>query len=90
LREKTRNLPIQSKTDTLPSMPLFEFFCEDCEENSELLVRSGNGSSEECSHCGSTRLEKQLSRVTPMGGSAEANLSAGECTGNPGACGMCN
>lgn len=69
-------------------MPIYEFHCADCEKNSELLVRSSDWSDEECPHCGSGRLVKQLSTFAPAtpAGSAAA---APQCTGNPGACGLC-
>lgn len=40
-------------------MPLFEYVCQDCQHDCELLIRGGEVP--ECPECGSRRLEKQLS-----------------------------
>ena len=71
-------------------MPIYEFHCADCERNSELLVKSRDWSDEACPHCGSDQLVKQLSTFAPATaeGGGEAPLPP-QCTGNPGACGMC-
>ena len=72
-------------------MPIYEFHCVDCERDSELLVRSADWSSESCPHCGSGQLVKQLSTFAPAGpAGAEMPPMPQQCTGNPGACGMCN
>lgn len=58
-------------------MPLFTFICQDCGAETEILVRGE--SAPECPKCGSTRLEKQMSRF--------AALSA---TSTDPACGPCS
>ncbi len=68
-------------------MPIYEFQCTDCDKPSELLVRSSDFSGEKCPHCGSDRLSKQLSTFAPST-PAQSELPP-QCTGNPGACGMC-
>src|SRR5882724_506682 len=67
-------------------MPIYEFHCEKCGKESELLVRSAKWEGTPCPHCGSTRLEKKLSVFAssgPAGGPEPA------CTGTPRSCGMC-
>jgi putative FmdB family regulatory protein len=67
-------------------MPIYEFHCEKCERDSEVLVRSSDWKGTECPHCGSTRLTKKLSVFA----SASAGASeAPTCTGTPSSCGMC-
>lgn len=52
-------------------MPLFEYLCRNCEKQSEILVR--NDEMPECAYCGSTRLEKLLSRFAPVSAGADAS-----------------
>ncbi|PWU14766.1 MAG: hypothetical protein C5B50_16735 [Verrucomicrobia bacterium] len=42
-------------------MPIYEFYCEKCERESEILVRSSNWRGARCPHCGSAKLSKKLS-----------------------------
>jgi len=49
-------------------MPIFDFHCQSCERNFELLVRSSDVPV--CPACGSTALEKQISAPPPSGKSA--------------------
>jgi putative FmdB family regulatory protein len=67
-------------------MPIYEFHCDECEKDSEVLVRSSEWKGTTCPHCGSKRLEKKLSVFASAGSGAEAMP---ECSGNPGACGRC-
>lgn len=46
-------------------MPIYDYNCQACGQPFEALVRSG--SSPACPHCGSTALEKCLSRIAPAG-----------------------
>lgn len=46
-------------------MPLFDYHCPQCQADFELLVRASTVPS--CPHCGSTTLEKCLSRIAPAG-----------------------
>ncbi|GAB5405282.1 MAG: zinc ribbon domain-containing protein [Aureliella sp.] len=41
-------------------MPLFEYHCNECQTDVELLVRN-EIEDIQCSHCGSRKLEKQMS-----------------------------
>jgi putative FmdB family regulatory protein len=69
-------------------MPIYEFHCEACRKDSELLVRSSRWKGTKCPHCGSTKLEKKLSTfaAAPQGGGG-GDLPP--CQGGSGACGMC-
>lgn len=67
-------------------MPIYEFHCEKCEKDSEILVRSSNWKGAKCPHCGSTKLEKKLSVFASASGAAG---EAPTCTGTPSSCGMC-
>jgi putative FmdB family regulatory protein len=61
-------------------MPLYEYLCEACGTNLELLVRGGE--QPKCSECGSDRLAKQLSaRAAPVvGGSSLPMQQGGNCS----------
>jgi len=51
-------------------MPIYEFHCEQCERDSEILVRSPDWKGTKCPHCGSSKLDKKFSTF--------ASASAGE------------
>jgi putative FmdB family regulatory protein len=62
-------------------MPLFDYACHDCGEQSEQLV---SGSTEpKCPECGGTHLSKQLPIVAApsrgLGDGPSRNPSAGSC-----------
>jgi len=65
-------------------MPIYEFHCEQCAKDSEILVRSSNWQGTKCPHCGSTKLAKKFSTFASAnaGGGAEAP----SCS-SPGGCG---
>lgn len=74
-------------------MPLFEFHCNACGKDVEILVRSADWKGTECPSCGSTRLVKKLSvfAATPSSSPSPSMPcgmppGAGGCCG--GACGM--
>jgi len=69
-------------------MPIYEFHCDKCERDSEILVRSSDWTGTECPHCGSTKLAKKFSTFASSvagGGATEAPA----CSGVPRSCGMC-
>jgi putative FmdB family regulatory protein len=67
-------------------MPIYEFHCEKCEQDSEVLVRSSNWKGAKCPHCGSTRLAKKLSVFASSGGAVS---EAPACSTGSGSCGCC-
>lgn len=69
------------------AMPLYEFRCQACEKESEVLVRSSDWKGTKCPHCGSVKLEKKLSVFASGSGQEEMPLPA--CSGNPSSCGRC-
>jgi len=69
-------------------MPIYEFHCEQCEQDSEVLVRTSDWKGAKCPHCGSTRLEKKLSTFasSTAGGSEPSSCGAGSGGGGGGCC----
>ncbi len=51
-------------------MPLYDFRCEDCHKEMELLLMSSK-ETPVCSHCGSTRITKQVSAHSAASGLSE-------------------
>ena len=66
-------------------MPIYEFHCDECEKDSEVLVRSSRWEGTPCPHCGSKKLAKKFSTFA----SASAGGEAPSCSGVPKSCGMC-
>ncbi len=65
-------------------MPIYEFHCEKCERDSEILVRSTDWKGTTCPHCGSAKLAKKLSVF------ASANAGGSDApSGNGGGGGCC-
>jgi putative FmdB family regulatory protein len=67
-------------------MPLYEFRCDDCEEEFEKLVRSASAVSEvNCPSCGSPKVIKRMSSFaaayggsrSPYGSSSSSECSTG-------------
>lgn len=46
-------------------MPLYDYHCESCQAEFELLVRASSVPT--CPHCGSTDLARAVSRIAPAG-----------------------
>lgn len=72
-------------------MPLYEYQCRKCEQNFELLVRMDQAPGQ-CPHCGSTRLERQLSTFAPQSAEGAGNRMArpaGGCGGPACQMGLC-
>ncbi len=63
-------------------MPLYEYRCEECDHNFEILQRLGDGSNGlSCPSCGEERLAKQFSTFAanaPQGATA-APMPSGGC-----------
>jgi putative FmdB family regulatory protein len=71
-------------------MPIYEFHCEQCGRDSEILVRSADWKGTTCPHCGSVRLVKLFSvfASSGSGGDAEApSCSSGSGSGCSCCCG---
>lgn len=67
-------------------MPIYEFHCNDCGQENEVLVRSSHWEGTPCPDCGSTHLTKILSTfAASVAGGGEAP----SCSGVPSSCGMC-
>ncbi len=64
-------------------MPLYDYSCQQCGQQSELLV-SGN-SQPECPHCGSSRLSKMLPIVAAPTRSTATSVASGPPAGSCGA-----
>lgn len=67
-------------------MPIYEFHCDDCACDSEVLVRSTDWKGTKCPRCGSAKLEKKLS---VFASSASGEASGPSCSGQPTSCGKC-
>jgi putative FmdB family regulatory protein len=70
-------------------MPIYEFHCEKCDRDSEILVRSSRWKGAKCPHCGSTKLEKKLSVFASSSSAGAADACAVSPTGKRGGCGCC-
>jgi putative FmdB family regulatory protein len=66
-------------------MPLYEFGCEECEKDFELLVPGTNWRGTACPHCGSKKLTKKLSVFAAQ--NASASSPAPQACARPGGCG---
>ena len=69
------------------SMPIYEFHCEKCERDSEILIRAKDWKGTKCPHCGSVKLTKKLSVFASATGGGTGGAPA--CEGNSGSCGCC-
>ncbi|MAL86338.1 MAG: hypothetical protein CMI23_08310 [Opitutae bacterium] len=71
-------------------MPIYEFNCEDCNKDSEILVRSSEWKGHtNCPSCGSVKLEKKLS-VFAASTSEGSSVEIPPCSGMPSSCGRCS
>jgi putative FmdB family regulatory protein len=67
-------------------MPIYEFHCEKCERDSEILVRSSHWKGTTCPHCGSTKLTKKLSVFAAAGADGNDATSCDSRGGGGGSC----
>jgi putative FmdB family regulatory protein len=67
-------------------MPIYEFHCDKCGADNEILVRSSKWEGTPCPKCGSKKLAKKLSVFASSVASEAASPS---CSGTPRSCGMC-
>ena len=68
-------------------MPIYEFHCGKCEQDSEILVRSKEWAGTECPHCGSTQIEKKFSTFASSTAGATAPAKAKGKGGGGHCCG---
>jgi len=68
-------------------MPIYEFHCEKCERDSEVLVRSSDWKGTACPHCGSTKLSKKFSVFASAAGEGPSTQPLGGGNGGGGCCG---
>ena len=66
-------------------MPIYEFHCEKCERDSEILVRSSDWKGTACPHCGSKNLSKKFSVFASAGSGGNDSPSCD--SGGGGCCG---
>lgn len=66
-------------------MPIYEFHCNSCHKDSEILVRSIQWKGTPCPHCGSTQMAKKLSVFAAT--TSSSGDAGGECA-YPGACSL--
>jgi len=78
-------LELRPQVGIIGLMPIYEFHCEKCERDSELLIRSSSWKGSRCPHCGSSKLSKKLSVFAASGAPAAPAKAAGGCGG--GGCG---
>ncbi|HLX71895.1 MAG TPA: zinc ribbon domain-containing protein [Verrucomicrobiae bacterium] len=69
-------------------MPIYEFHCEKCGRDSEIIVRSSDWKGTRCPQCGSAKLEKKFSVfASANGGSGDgASCESGGGGGGGGCC----
>ncbi len=65
-------------------MPLYEFVCQQCSREQELLVRDEQ--LQQCEFCGSTRLTKLLSVPAAHSSENRVNQRPSKQPGQPGPC----
>ena len=53
-------------------MPIYEFHCDQCDRDSEILVRSAAWKGTKCPHCGSSKLDKKFSTFASAGAGESA------------------
>ncbi len=67
-------------------MPIYEFHCEKCGADSEILVRSADWQGTKCPHCGSAKLDKKLSTFASAGAGNNTSASKKSGGGRSGGC----
>ena len=67
-------------------MPIYEFHCDKCGRDSEILVRSSDWSGTKCPHCGSAKMDKKFSTFAAAGGGTSATGAGGTSAPRGGGC----
>jgi putative FmdB family regulatory protein len=70
-------------------MPIYEFHCEKCGRDSEIIVRSSDWKGTKCPQCGSTKLEKKFSVFASANGGGDAPSCESGGGGGGGGCCAC-
>jgi len=70
-------------------MPIYEFHCNACAHDSEILVRSTDWQGTKCPHCGSPKLAKKFSlfAAATTGGGGDSGSCETSGGGGGGCCG---
>jgi putative FmdB family regulatory protein len=71
-------------------MPIYEFLCQKCGAESELLIRTSRWKGTPCPKCGSTKLAKKLSVFASGGAGAKSEPASCGSGGGHGCCGKCH
>lgn len=72
---------------TTTAMPIYEYRCQKCGKESEILVRN-SAEKPPCPHCGSKRLDKQFSIFAASGKPGGEHVHTGPgCACHHGGCG---
>jgi putative FmdB family regulatory protein len=80
-------LELYHRRNKILTMPIYEFHCEKCGKDSELLVRSSDWAGSECPHCGSAKLSKKFSVfASSSSGEAGSATACGTGSGGGGCC----
>jgi putative FmdB family regulatory protein len=66
----------------VPNMPIYEYACQECGKEFELLVRSDTVPA--CPQCQTTHLEKKLSVFATSATESQARAAPGPCAACPG------
>lgn len=64
-------------------MPIFEYRCQDCDNEFEKLVFRSDETDIECPSCRSKKVAKKMSVASVMTGSLNSGLSGGGCSPSP-------
>ena len=71
-------------------MPLYEFHCQKCQKDFELLVKSSRSEGASCPHCGSKKLMKKFSTFAASVAQSPSSAMPDPCPmKTSGACGCC-
>ena len=68
-------------------MPIYEYKCEDCNSEFELLIFSGEVA--QCPHCGSQKLTKKISVVNFASSETENSSDTSQNSMSSSACSSC-
>jgi putative FmdB family regulatory protein len=64
------------------SVPIYEYYCPDCDVEFEKLVRlSEANAAQDCPDCGGRHTQKKLSTFATSGGSTGKGAAASSCGG---------